>query len=531
MLLFTAPGRTLRKAAPFFRDKIPEAWEGAPLTSESEDRMSVDRLEFHFALRDIAVDRSASSPIFRQIADQIRTRIETGALDRGARLPAIRKLSEACGVSRNTVVSAYDQLIAEGFCEARQGSGVVVSASADRRKGVERNVDAHRRPVSIERSSRAGAQQSAFVPQSRFVSPMVAGIPDIRIFPKTEWGYALSRASRYSRADTLIHEDAAGFAPLRRALADYLRARRGVQCEPEQIFVINGAHLAYQTISTLFADAGDVAIVESPGYAAIGEIFRQNGHVLAAMPVDGEGADMSACAEIPAKLIFTTPTSQIPLGVSMTLERRKTLLRHARKNNSIVIEADYAGEFSYADRVTPSLHQLDADRRVFFVSSFSATMYSTLRIACVVAPPSAADALNDYVKATKVSPSLTLQVALADFIESGAYFSHIRRSCASYERRLRCFLAESRRAFDDHIRVSEVAAGLVASVLWSDARDDRMAAERADQQGLPVWPVSESCLGAPRVRGLTMGFAAADEAEITTNIRRLADLLNNQMAA
>ena len=494
--------------------------------------MTKDRTDLHYALRSIRFERASSRPVFKQLVEHIRRKVQTGELGAGEMLPSIRRFSAAYGIGRNTVAAAYEQLAAEGVCETRRGSGTVVSAGADAllNRPETPRPDRKAPPFAFQSSMRSQNMSAVFTPKSQHASTMRPGVPDVRMFPRTEWAYALSRACRYSSSADLINDDYLGYRPLREALARHLSNRRGVQCEPDQVCILNSAHAAYQAIATSFTDIGDTVLTETPGYVSVANIFQGTGQTIVSAPVDNEGADLSAHQYGPVKLLLLMPTAQVPLGGSMSLERRRAALQFARNQGAMIIEADYSAEFEYGDKPLPTLFELDEDARVFTVSSFSTTMFSTLRVAYIVAPKAAIAGLYPYLARTKAAPSYIIQAALADFFKRGNYDSHIRRSRQVYKNRLNHFLSEAEAHLPTWVNIPTVNAGLVVSFIFSRPYDDLAIAKRADNAGLPVWPLSECVLDGNSISGLTTGFASADEASITDNIKKLADILKDYAA-
>lgn len=494
--------------------------------------MTRDRTDLHYALRSIRFERASSRPVFKQLVEHIRRKVQTGELGPGEMLPSIRRFSAAYGIGRNTVAAAYEQLAAEGVCETRRGSGTVVSPDAKALLSRAHASTPRQKTASFafQPSMRAQNMSAVFTPNSQDNDAMRPGVPDVRMFPRTEWAYALSRACRFSSSAYLINDDHLGFRPLREALARHLRNRRGVHCEPDQICIVNSAHAAYQAIATSFADIGDAVLTETPGYVSAVNIFQCTGQTIATAPVDDDGADLSAPQCDPAKLILLTPAAQVPLGVSMSLARRQAALQFARDHGAMIIEADYGAEFEYADKPLPTLFELDEDARVFTVGSFSTTMFSTLRVAYIVAPKAAIAGLRPYLARTKAAPSYIIQAALADFFKRGNYDSYIRRSRQAYKQRLRHFLSEAKARLPAWVRIPTVNAGLVISFIFARPYDDFAIARQADAAGLPIWPLSECALDGNSVSGLTTGFASVDEAGITDNLTRLAEILKDYAA-
>src|SRR5262249_13021379 len=245
---------------------------------------------------------------------------------------------------------------------------------------------------------------------------------------------------------------------LRAAIATLVSTARGMRVDAEQVFIFGGGQRALEFAAAAFLDAGDHAWMEDPGYSGARTLLRAAGATVAAMPVDDEGLVVGSGQ---ARLVYVTPSCQFPLGVTMSLARRRALLRWATKAGACILEDDYDCDFRYGGPALPSLQALDPGR-VLYAGSFSRTMFPALRLGYLVVPAALADSLRAVRAALEdFLPSVT-QLALADFIVDGHYARHVRRMRVLYRERRDALVAAARAAGRGRLRLRPVGAGLHA---------------------------------------------------------------------
>ncbi|MEM7225325.1 MAG: PLP-dependent aminotransferase family protein [Pseudomonadota bacterium] len=487
----------------------------------------------------LALDPSAAEPLHRQLYDQLRHKVLSGNLAAGSRLPSSRALARELGCARNTVLSAFDQLTAEGYLEACQGSGSFVTSvlpeellglsSAPARQG-ER---AQRMPKLSERGrALTAARRDARSPGVAFT----VGMPDLEAFPFELWARLLGRAWRVPAAELLRHGDPAGYPPLRQAIADYLNAVRGLGCRAEQILITSGSQQAVDLVARILLDPGEGVWLEDPGYTGLRGPLVAAGLKVCPVPVDDDGFDLAAAraGSDATRLAIVTPSHQYPLGRVLSLQRRLALLDWAYEQDGWILEDDYDSEYRYAGRPLAALTGLDRSRRdgggrVIYLGSFSKVLFPALRLAYLVIPEPLVEAVISARRALDDHPSMVVQPALARFISEGHFASHVRRMRVLYAARQQALLAAAERHLADllDLRPDEAGMHLVArpTPLLAARMDDREATARAAATGLTVSPLSSYYLGEAKQQGLLLGYAAVPEAEMERAVARLATAL------
>ena len=472
---------------------------------------------------------------YRWLYAAVRGEILEGRLASGTRLPATRDLAKQYGLSRGTIVNAFEQLRAEGYVEGVVGSGTFVSKvlpddlfRVARESGT--NSPTPRQPK--RRVSEYGRRVRLFSGlDGRRSRAFRANLPAVDLFPTTLWAQIAARRLRRVSTSLLVGCDPMGYRPLREAVAAYLGTSRGVRCVPEQVAIVSGAQEALDLVARLLLNPGDRVCMENPGYPGAAIVFEAAGAKIQAMPVDSEGMEMKRASLRGARLVYVTPGHQFPTGITMSLPRRLALLEWARQSGAMIFEDDYDSEFRYAGRPAPALQGLDRSGLVLFSGTFSKVLFPSLRLGYLVIPLD----LVDYFAATKSVTTrhapVQEQAVLCDFLSEGHFGRHLRRMREVYAERLSVLLESARRRLDGMLEISSVEAGLQTVGWLRGGIDGESAARAAARRDVEVIPLSRYTRGKALGEGLQMGFAAVDPAEIRRGVQELAVTLEGQLRA
>lgn len=451
----------------------------------------------------LLLDRNSTTPIFEQIAAGLRGRIMSGDISADTQLPPTRSFAEQLGVSRSTVVTAYDQLVAEGYIRGRRGAGFLVEKIGD---------------VSLPSS--VPAAKVVETPRQKAL-PFRPGEPDMRLFPHRAWGKAVSRLCRRSPEVLLGAAPRFGLPALREAIAQHVADWRGLVVDPGQIIVTSGAADGVEMSLRVLCQRGDVAALEDPGYRPLREFVMAQELTPEFLSVEESGASLP----LRAKVAILTPSQQYPLGGSMSPQRRYDFLRWAAENDAWLIEDDYDSEFRFAGRPIPALAGLDNSRTVY-IGSFSKIFSNTLRIGYAVVPPPMLDAFAAVQKRFGTRASLMPQAPLAEFMQTGEFYRHLRRVRRTYGQR-RQFLIESLRTdFADVGHFTDHQAGMQVALHLNDEFQDQRIVQLAEAQNVELEALSSFCRSGALYNGLLLGFCGFDEAEMSEALTRLRAVFN-----
>ncbi|WP_436501233.1 PLP-dependent aminotransferase family protein [Actinokineospora sp. HUAS TT18] len=469
-------------------------------------------MELHITLQG---RRGFAEQIYRQVKDAIMA----GDLRAGEQLPSTRDLAKRLVISRNTVGAAYDRLVGEGFLACRAGAGTYVNTELDPARREESPAAEGVRPLAVWEEMREPPDMAR-----RAELNFQPGYPDGRCFPFASWRAALAGVSRHSAAAYDVYGEPAGDLRLRTAIQRHVGVSRGVRAGVDQIIVTTGSTRAIDLISRVMVAAGDVVAVEDPGYPPARALFGALGARVVPVPVDGEGLRVEALPD-EARLVYTTPSHQFPLGMAMSLPRRLALLDWARRRSAVIVEDDYDSEFRYSGRPIETLHSLDTAGRVVYVGTFSKVMLPTLRMGFLVAPPSLWSALRKAQFAIDMQPPLVTQAALAAFIERGLLTAHIRRMRRRYHRRFDLLHEILGRDFADVLEPIPSVAGMHLSAVLAPEHRDRALARAAAAVGVNVLPLSWFSLGEDTRNGLVLGFGLLTDDQLAEGLRRIRSLI------
>jgi GntR family transcriptional regulator/MocR family aminotransferase len=497
---------------------------------------------------DVSIILDTDSPIAlrQQIYTEIRAAILGGRFAPALRLPSSRSLADSLSVSRMTVTEAYEQLIAEGYLEPRRGSGTYVCAvlpesSMYTEPAPQRRAAGESRSESPIRFSRYGRELEGYLANDR---PRMRGVirmdklgPDLTHFPVSLWSKLLARHSRTAKHELFEYaSDARGHKPLRAAIAAYLRKARAVQCEWQQIILVNGSQQAVDLCARILIDDGDVVAMESPGYLAAARVFAGQGAQILQIPVDEAGMNVSQLpilgvngdedinGGIP-KIVYVTPSHQFPTGASLSLPRRLALLNWARQNNALILEDDYDSEYRYGGRPLPSLQGMIPDAPVLYIGTFSKTLFPGLRIGYAVLPERLARVFASAKFMADRQGSSIEQCALADFLAEGHFERHIRRMRKLYGRRRTILREALRRHFGARVTITGDDSGMHLYATFRLDLAENEAYRRALEAGVRVDRVPHGT-GPTRNRDRSVpfvfGFAGLTDRSIREGITRLA---------
>ncbi|HRQ66183.1 MAG TPA: PLP-dependent aminotransferase family protein, partial [Xanthomonadaceae bacterium] len=430
-----------------------------------------------------------NGPLHAQLIRTLKANILQGRFAAGSRLPPTRWLASELGVSRNTVLTAYEQLQAEGFVDGRVGSGSYVTPPL-----LASGVDPQP-PDRVGAQSRYAARMREVfdyrripgrtVPDMRF--SFQYGVPLTNPMLTTAWARALSQAANYTRPH---YPPVQGLPELREAICDYLARRRGIQAMPEDVVIVSGTQQALALAMRVLLDPGEAAVIEEPHYFAIRRALLIHGARVLPVPVDGEGLRCDALSKPAPKLVCVTPSHQFPSGAVMSLPRRMALLDYANRHGSWIFEDDYDGEFRYDSRPLAALRSLDTQGRVIYVGTFSKALFPALRMGYLVVPPALR---RDFVSAKWVedfgSPTIE-QAALANFMRDGGFERHLRRTAKALKERRAALIEGLRECSRGRLEIADSRAGMHL-VVWLRGRtqaEGEALIALARSRGLGLYP-------------------------------------------
>lgn len=492
---------------------------------------------------DVHLTSTGSGDLTAQLYAQLRAAVLGGRLRGGDRLPSTRELAAELGVSRGTVTTAYDRLLAEELLEARRGSGTFVADGCA--------------PPPDGRRARAGAIAptplwAATGPATDLATDLApdlapdlatgvvhdlsVGVPDVSLFPMATWQRLVRGALRRDWLSTRTYADpgtgSAG-TRLEAEIARHVGASRSVVAARQDVVTSAGAQQALDLVARVLLEPGDVVAVEDPGYAAAARLLTTHRAVVRGVPVDGEGLVVDALPNA-ARLVHVTPSHQHPTGVAMSRARRVALLEWAVRHDAVIVEDDYDSEFRFAERPLEPLQSLDRDGRVVYIGSFSKSLLPALRVGYAVAPASLTPALREAKRVTVWDGDTTTQGALADFLAEGHHAAHVRRATKVYRARRDALLDELTRedGLAPWLDAVPSAAGLhVCTLLRDPSADDVELAARSLRAGLLVEPLSVRHVEQRPRHGFVLGVGAIPVEQVRPALAVLRAVLRGELSS
>jgi GntR family transcriptional regulator/MocR family aminotransferase len=445
---------------------------------------------------------SPSDPVYRHVYERVRTSIIEGRVKPGARVPSARALAAQLGVSRGTVDLAYAVLGGEGYLVSSGARGTFVSPALPAR--------------AYGEATRAGGAAAAAGAAARTAPaklPFWVGLPAIDMFPRKIWSRLLSREGRGLSPEDFRYPVRSGDLRLKTALVSYLAVSRGIDCAPEQIVITGGYQGAIGLICRMMLSPGDTVWVEDPGYHWTHAALETLAVQAVPVPVDSQGLAVreGRALATDAKLCIVTPSNQFPLGVALSLPRRMELLDWAAAAGAWIVEDDYDSEFYYQGRLLPALKALDRADRVFYVGTFSKTLFPGLRLGYIVTPQAQAERLTQAQWALDGGRSSLEQVTVADFITEGYFARHLKKMRTLYAARRAATVEALRRELGGLMTFDLGHGGLHVIGRLDDTVSDVELADRAIAAGYRPIALSSLSRRQSRASGLLIGFTNVPE--------------------
>jgi DNA-binding transcriptional MocR family regulator len=474
----------------------------------------------------LTIDEESDLPTYLQISRQLREGIQRGDFPLGTQLPPERTLARALGVSRTTVVSAYDELEAEGLIEGHVGRGTIVtSVPMDAAQPIAwpahftsmgRRLAQYARPSELLTLRRLAAQPG--------VVSFSLGLPDPDLLLSEQLGQAWEGVLQHIGTAAVSGCPPQGMAPLREEIAARMR-RRDVAIVPESVAVVNGSQHGLDLLLRLLAEPGDVVLVETPTYFGAIQSFLAWGVRLVGVPVDQEGMDVDRVASLLARyrprFIYTVPTYQNPTGVTMSLERRERLLALAQQHHVPIVEDDPFSELFFDAPPPPPIKALDRHGHVLYLGTFSKTLAPGLRVGWLAAPAPIVDQAALLNQVTELQPNTVGQHLAVEFARRGWLDDQVERARITYRARCRVMDDALGRARRPGLAWTAPTGGMFLWLMLPDGVSARELLVEAGKRGVTFLPggLMYPFDGPDNV--CRLNFSVPDEAEIERGVGAL----------
>ena len=489
----------------------------------------------------ITFDPKSPKPLQHQLCEAIRQLILSGRLLPGQRLPSTRELATSLSISRNTVIASYEQLKSEGYLQTVVGSGAFVGLQLPEALLQPEQAKELVNPATLMTPRQPLSDYGASLADTEPFAPPVPEAPiNFRYarpafdqVPLQQWNKLWARHCRLADADVLDYApDSLGYPPLRTAIARYVARSRSVQCEADQVIIVNGSVQTANLIARILLERGDWAAVENPGFVDICRILQAQGAQVLPIPVDQAGLMVDHLFDHPiadrVKLLHVTPSHQSPLGVVLSLPRRLELLAWATETGAIILEEDFDSEYRYSGRPIPALQGLDRSGSVLYTKDFSESLFPALRLGYLVAPKPLVHVLSRAKWLADRHAPLLEQRVLTDFINQGYLERHIRRMRSLYHRRRQTLVQALTDTLGPSVTMLGDEAGTHLTVRFHSCLSDDDIIQRAAQVGIGLGSTGPYYIGDGHPGEFLLGYAALHESQIRQGINSLARILKSQ---
>lgn len=461
----------------------------------------------------IELDKESKRSYTTQIYRQVREKILNGELKSGERLPATRALSSELSVSRNTILSAYDMLMSEGYVQGVLGSGVYVNHGAQAFNQPEKMVDYQ--VASLEADE-----------LSQNIINFDSGIPALDLFPRGKWNRFITQAFNEAPLSALSYDYPQGRPELRRVLAAYLKKVRGVDCHPEQIIITAGTKQGLSLIAKCLLNQDSEVWLEDPTNHNVKKIFSYHTNHITPIAVDAEGIqpNLLPTNKVPS-FLFVTPSHQFPMGGILSIQRRLELAQFARDTGCYIVEDDYDSEFRYNGEPLNSLYELNS-QQVIYVGTFSKILFPSLRLGYLVLPYPLIEQCREWKRLGDHHSNSVNQLALMRFIESGELERHIMRTKKIYGKRRDFLLSLLDKYFPGQVKVYGTPAGMHIVAEFDGITFPPELVKRIKNTGANIVPVENHAL----IKGnhtsqIILGYAHLDPVQMEQGIIKIKSVL------
>lgn len=459
------------------------------------------------------ISRDSGKQIYLQIYEYYRDQILSGQAQAHSSLPSTRHLARELSVSRNTVETAYQQLLAEGYLYSRPGSGYYIS-QIEQLSPATPEISFHAAD-DVAEEDRISVRRIKYNFQYGRLAP--------ESFPLKTWKRITNKVLLDVDPNRITaYTSRTGDPLLKEEITKYLFESRNVACEADRLVLCSGLLTVISLLCQLFMGKFSTVAVEDPCYDTVRHIFQNHGYKVCPIPLRSDGLDISALRESGARLIYITPSHQFPSGTVMSASKRIQLLQWARDQDGYIIEDDYDSEYRYNSKPLPSLQSLDSQERVIYINTFSKSLAPMLRLGYMVLPPALKKQYDSRFTNYGCTVPLLTQLVLAEFMAAGHWQRHLRRIALFNKKIHDLLVSEIRSAMGSQTEIQGNNAGLHFLLAIHNGMDEEQLIASARQEGVLVYPVSQYFSAPPAKNNrVLIGFGGMDVQGIPESVQLL----------
>jgi GntR family transcriptional regulator/MocR family aminotransferase len=459
----------------------------------------------HYNIRNI-ISINKGYPLYKFYFNEIKKSILNGRVSENQILPPTRVLSKDLSISRTTALKVYDLLLFEGLISSKKGSGYYVTYKKN--IYVKKDQKKYNLYPSLSKKSKL-FKKNRYLSTDNFSRTSVAfrpGLPPLDIFPVNKWKNISNKYWRLSKPTDLSYAPAEGLEELRIKISNYLKIYRNIRCDYNQIIITSGSLHSLYLISNSILDNGDKIGMENPTFPRAFNLFKCLKAKIIPCDIDKEGIVLDNL-NTKVKFIYTTPSNQYPLGVRMSLNRRKEILKWISNNNSLIIEDDYDHEFSNFKNPIPSLYSLDNEDRIIYLGTFNKLLHPSLRIGYMIAPKFMLESIKSiYEQSSRFVPSSTQEI-MSTFIEKDYLNKHIRNVIEVASKRKELFISNTKETL---LINKKEHNGLHLIAKFKNKKNDLKIFKSLLKSNVVAYPLSNYYITKNKKNGLVMGYSSVN---------------------
>lgn len=468
------------------------------------------------------------------LSEVLAAAIEKSILEPGHKLPSTRDISTYLGVSRTTVMKAFDTLIARGFVTSSQGAGTWVSknlANQASSSAAERSENLSPKYQWLERTNDFGRSLhllgSELIESADF-DEINFGSGPADLVPLGVWRKILLNLT--STKDAITYDDnndVFGYRPLREAIAGFLKRTKGLICDAEQIVVSSGIQGVVSPVFSLLAKPGDLFVCENPGFWGARELFHSHGGEIAFAEVDDHGliVDSLKSLDRPAQWLYIASSCQEPYGVTLSEDRRQQLLDWCHANKTAILEDDWDSEFHYDRSSVPTLFSLDKTDSVIYYYTFWRLLYPLVSVGFLVVPHQLIDVFSSYKNVCDRQFTLIEHRVLTEMLNAGHVEAHMRNMWKSFRKRRQALIFSLTQYFGSKIQIIPSSVGMHVTVRFAEGLSADEIRKCAVDSGVPIASTTPFYAHSVRPNEFMVRFANMAQEEIEPSIKAFADAL------
>ena len=459
----------------------------------------------HYNIRNI-ISINKEYPLYKFYFNEIKKSILNGRVSENQILPPTRVLSKDLNISRTTALKVYDLLLFEGLITSKKGSGYYVTYKKN--IYVKKDQKKYNLYPSLSKKSKL-FKKNRYLSTDNFSRTSVAfrpGLPPLDIFPVNKWKNISNKYWRLSKPTDLSYAPAEGLEKLRIKISNYLKIYRNIRCDYNQIIITSGSLHSLYLISNSILDNGDKIGMENPTFPRAFNLFKCLKAKIIPCDIDKEGIVLNNL-NTEVKFIYTTPSNQYPLGIRMSLNRRKEILKWISNNNSLIIEDDYDHEFSNFKNPIPSLYSLDNEDRIIYLGTFNKLLHPSLRIGYMIAPKFMLESIKSiYEQSSRFVPSSTQEI-MSTFIEKDYLNKHIRNVIEVASKRKELFISNTKETL---LINKKEHNGLHLIAKFKNKKNDLITFKSLLKSNVVAYPLSNYYITKNKKNGLVMGYSSVN---------------------